>query len=44
MLQVVTIIITLTVLVILVLFLKRTRYGLEMCAAADNTIGISKPN
>lgn len=36
MLQVVTIIITLAVLVILVLFLKRTRYGLEMRAAADN--------
>jgi len=36
MLQVVTIIITLAVLAALSLFLKRTRYGLEMRAAADN--------
>src|SRR5246500_5417706 len=36
MLQVVTIVITLVVLVILVLFLKHTRYGLEMRAAAEN--------
>lgn len=36
MLQVVTIIVTLSVLVILVLFLKYTRFGLEMRAAADN--------
>jgi branched-chain amino acid transport system permease protein len=36
MLQVVTIIITLAVLAVLVLFLKHTRYGLEMRAAADN--------
>ena len=36
MLQVVTIIITLTVLAALTLFLKRTRYGLEMRAAAEN--------
>jgi branched-chain amino acid transport system permease protein len=36
MLQVVTIIITLVVLAALTVFLKRTRYGLEMRAAADN--------
>jgi branched-chain amino acid transport system permease protein len=36
MLQVVTIIITLAVLAALTLFLKRTRYGLEMRAAAEN--------
>jgi branched-chain amino acid transport system permease protein len=36
MLQVVTILITLSVLVVLTLFLKRTRYGLEMRAAAEN--------
>ena len=36
MLQVVTIAITLAVLVALTLFLKRTRYGLEMRAAAEN--------
>jgi len=36
MLQVVTIVITLLVLIALVLFLKRTRYGLEMRAAAEN--------
>src|SRR5258708_22073365 len=36
MLQVVTIAITLAVLAALTLFLKRTRYGLEMRAAADN--------
>jgi branched-chain amino acid transport system permease protein len=36
MLQVVTIIITVAVLAVLTLFLKRTRYGLEMRAAAEN--------
>src|SRR6202051_1340516 len=36
MLQVVTIAITLAVLIALTLFLKRTRYGLEMRAAAEN--------
>jgi branched-chain amino acid transport system permease protein len=36
MLQVVTIAITLAVVAALTLFLKRTRYGLEMRAAADN--------
>jgi branched-chain amino acid transport system permease protein len=36
MLQVVTIVITLAVLAALTLFLKRTRYGLEMRAAAEN--------
>ena len=36
MLQVVTIVITLVVLVALTLFLKHTRYGLEMRAAAEN--------
>jgi branched-chain amino acid transport system permease protein len=36
MLQIVTIVITMTVLAVLTLFLKRTRYGLEMRAAAEN--------
>ncbi|WP_407154664.1 branched-chain amino acid ABC transporter permease [Bradyrhizobium sp. STM 3557] len=36
MLQVVTVIITLAVLAALTLFLRRTRYGLEMRAAAEN--------
>ena len=36
MLQIVTIVITVSVLAVLTLFLKRTRYGLEMRAAAEN--------
>ncbi len=36
MLQVITILVTIVVLVLLTLFLKRTRYGLEMRAAAEN--------